>query len=260
MEDLEKVSIVVPCYNAGKTIERCIRSIADQHYRPIEIVIIDDGSKDNSVEVIEQIAPDVLARGVPIKLYKKSNGGPSSARNYGIAKSEGRFIAFLDADDYWLPDKLLRQVEQLEKYPEAVLIGGPVGTPRSATKRVSRVHFRQLLYTNYFATSSVLVKSEIIKLFKFDETMKYSEDYRVWLQLAYQYSCYFYNEVLVFNIKSINERPFGLSSKLWQMEKGELSNYFYLFNRGIISWATLFFTSVYSFTKYIIRVLKRILH
>lgn len=93
---LPKVSIIIPIYNSEKYIEKCIESAINQSYRNIEVVIVDDGSIDNSYKVVESY----LNNDTRISYYKKVNGGPSSARNFGINNCKGSFITFLDADDF----------------------------------------------------------------------------------------------------------------------------------------------------------------
>lgn len=97
------VSVIVPAYNRAATIARCIDSVLNQTYRPIEVIIVDDGSTDQTVEVIQSY-------GDQVKLICQPNGGPSSARNTGVAKSKGEIVSFLDSDDTWKPEKLERQV------------------------------------------------------------------------------------------------------------------------------------------------------
>lgn len=95
------ISVIVPVYNASKYIERCINSILNQSEKNIEILLIDDGSQDDSYEVCERL----LSRDNRIRLFRKENGGAGSTRNYGISRSEGSFIGFVDADD-WIEENM----------------------------------------------------------------------------------------------------------------------------------------------------------
>ena len=90
------VSIIVPMYNSEKYIERCVKSLISQSYKNIEIVIVDDGSKDNSLQLIK----DYANKDSRIKVYTQSNQGPSVARNTGLDNSTGKYIMFVDADDF----------------------------------------------------------------------------------------------------------------------------------------------------------------
>jgi glycosyltransferase involved in cell wall biosynthesis len=89
------VSVVIPCYNAAKFIKRTIASVLRNTYRPLEIVVVDDGSKDDSLTVARALE----ARHPEVRVFSKPNGGVSSARNYGIKQTDAEYIAFLDADD-----------------------------------------------------------------------------------------------------------------------------------------------------------------
>ena len=107
------VSIVVPVYNAANYIENTIKMVCAQTYKDWELILVDDASSDNSVQVIEDVINSQKKR---IRLIKKDvNAGAAAARNTGIDASSGRFIAFLDADDVWKEDKLEKQVEFMEK-------------------------------------------------------------------------------------------------------------------------------------------------
>ena len=92
----KKVSVIIPVYNVERYVKKCIRSILDQSYQNIEIIIVDDGSIDDSYNVctdLQKESPD------KIKLFKKENGGLSSARNYGLLRAQGEYISFVDSDD-----------------------------------------------------------------------------------------------------------------------------------------------------------------
>lgn len=111
-----KVSVIIPTYNREKTIKRCIDSIANQSIPPDEIIVVDDGSTDNTLEILNRFYPD-------IKIIKQNHKGAQAARNAGIRAAQGEYIAFLDSDDEWLPDKLEWQVKELKRNPDAVICG-----------------------------------------------------------------------------------------------------------------------------------------
>ena len=98
------VSVVIPAYNAEEYIAETLDSVLSQNYSDYEILVIDDGSTDHTGEVLAHY-------GDRIHLFQKPNGGPASARNLGLKHARGRYIAFLDSDDLWHPEKLARQVE-----------------------------------------------------------------------------------------------------------------------------------------------------
>lgn len=115
MNNIDLVSVIVPLYNKALWVERCIQSIIDQTYQNIEILIVNDGSTDNGREVVAAIDDS------KIKIYDKSNGGVSSARNLGIEKAKGEYIAFLDADDEWLSSHIENILPELQKVTDVVL-------------------------------------------------------------------------------------------------------------------------------------------
>src|SRR5271156_1459545 len=96
------VSIVIPCYNQSKFIRRTLVSVLQNKYRPIEILVIDDGSTDDSAALVQAMR----AKFPEVKLLQKQNGGVSSARNFGVQKAASEYVAFLDADDLFYPDTL----------------------------------------------------------------------------------------------------------------------------------------------------------
>ena len=110
-----KISVVIPLYNKEMHIEHTIRTILAQTYREFELIVVDDGSTDRSAEIVSGI------RDERIRLIRKENGGESSARNTGVRMAEGDYVAFIDADDEWLPGFLERIAGLIEKYPEAGL-------------------------------------------------------------------------------------------------------------------------------------------
>lgn len=101
------ISVIIPCYNRERTIERCIKSIINQTVKPYEIIIVDDGSTDGSVEKIEQLDCNFL------RLIKQNHKGAQAARNLGILNAKGNYIAFLDSDDEWLPNMLEKEVGEI---------------------------------------------------------------------------------------------------------------------------------------------------
>lgn len=103
------VSIILPVYNAERYLAQAMESVMAQTYRPMEVLVVDDGSTDASAQVAQQF---------PVRYFHRRNGGPGAARNYGIAQAQGELIAFQDADDLWTPDKLSTQVNYLLEHPQ----------------------------------------------------------------------------------------------------------------------------------------------
>ncbi len=111
------VSVVVITYNGAEFVGHAIESVLQQSWRNLELIVVDDGSTDDTDDVIARFNDPRL------KYLKQANQGPNAARNYGIRESRGDFVAFLDCDDWWLPDKICRQVARRRaRIPSAGLV------------------------------------------------------------------------------------------------------------------------------------------
>lgn len=248
------VSVVIPAYNAAETIIPCIQSVLNQTYKNIEIVVINDGSQDQTKSVIEQFKKDFCIDN--LRIVHQDNAGPSAARNWGIELAKGEYIAFLDSDDLWKETKIEKQMACFNDINVA-LVGCrfQIGEKMKGryTLKPMNISFKQLLYRNYFTTPSVICKTEVLKNVRFDEAKKYSEDYYVWLMIAFKYSCVMLDECLV----KLCDKPVfgssGLSANLWKMEKGELNNYKHLYSLCYISNVRFRFYSILSLLKYMRR-------
>ena len=256
MATSDLVSVIIPCYNSEETIIPCIASVRNQTYKTVEILIIDDGSTDNS---FERITAYMKALGHPpdMKLVHQDNAGPSAARNKGVNLSLGNWIAFLDADDYWMPEKLQIQLKCLDEHPDLALIGVQSKSFTVAHPDVlSLLTFKQMLFKNYFKTSGVVLKKSVALEIPFDEKMKYSEDYRAWLIISAKYKVGVVNKALCGSIS--NKRVFGasgLSANLSAMQRGEISNYRYLYDRKHIGTKDYVVSIAYSYLRYLRRII-----
>lgn len=145
------VSVVIPAYNAIRFVETTIDGVLAQTFQDFEILAVDDGSTDNTKEILE-------AYGDKIRYLPKKNGGVSSARNYGIENAEGKYIAFLDADDVWLPEKLEKQVFLMEANEE-------IGLCYAATQKVDEeLNYLSSIPANFYEdyTESLLLNLNIV--------------------------------------------------------------------------------------------------
>ena len=132
------ISVVIPVYNAGNFINKCLDSIiAQEGNHKYEIILVDDGSTDNSVEVIQQYekSEKLVKSGGRIVLMQQQNAGPSKARNRAIEAARGRYLAFIDADDYWKPEFFKRTVDFLDKHEVCI---GPRILETALWRRVLR--------------------------------------------------------------------------------------------------------------------------
>lgn len=194
-----KISVVIPAYNSAVFIADAVRSILNQSQPVAEIVIVDDGSSDDTQTVIESLLG-------PIIYIKQLNQGPSSARNTGIDAAKNEWIAFLDADDQWTPNKIERQLNALQNYPELVLIAGDMAeidnSNRIITESVLNKHnllrefqelenrpipnaLAELVTKNFIPTGTVLVKkSALIEAGCFNPSIRFGEDLECWSKIA----------------------------------------------------------------------------
>lgn len=251
------VSVIVPMYNSQKTIYGCIKSILSQTYTNIEIIIVDDGSEDKSYDIVNNLIKKESLQ-EKIVLIKQENNGPASARNNAIKISNGEFIAFLDSDDSWHPNKILEQIKLFNRKTNLGLVACTTNNYISKNKDENiSISFDKLIFKNYFCTSSVMVKSEVLQdIGLFNINKKYSEDYELWLRICKKYDCELIclNMVNYGNGKSAFGQA-GLSSRLWNMEKGELSNYKYMVQNKYISRYKYTLAISYSLLKFLRRIL-----
>ena len=191
------VSVIIPSYNREKTIERAVMSVLNQTYRDLELIVVDDCSKDNTVEVLKSIKDDRLKI---IRLEK--NSGACVARNVGIENAQGDYIAFQDSDDEWLLDKLEKQMAIFEKVKVDLVfcafnrfgLGEDLTYPELPEGIVER---KTLLEDSRISTQTLIGKKECFENVKFDPEMPRLQDYDITIRLSKKYSIYFVNEPLV---------------------------------------------------------------
>lgn len=195
---MESVSVVIPCFNSEGTIVEAIQSVVEQSYPVTEIIVVDDGSKDNSVLIVKKYFPTV-------QLIQQSNRGVSAARNVGIKAATSNWIAFLDADDIWLPEKLAVQFDSLNgekwSHTNSFYFGhnqsGSTKRSDLSTLRGGDV-FNELLVENFLGTSTILIeKAILVDAGGFDESFPVLEDWKLWLSLAIQYPISYVEDALV---------------------------------------------------------------
>lgn len=186
------ISVVIPTYNEAGTIRRAIQSVLDQTCQADEIIVVDDGSVDGTTALVRDFFPSV-------RLFTQANAGAGAARNLGIQASNGSHIAFLDADDRWLPDKLAKQLAYLEQDPKIALISSAVRyvfasrdcrtkpTTEQYHAGLETVTFHGLLRNNVILTSSAIVNADLARrLGGFDPGLRRAQDFDFWLRLAYE--------------------------------------------------------------------------
>ena len=192
------VSVIIPTYNNAAYLAEAIESVIAQTFRDIEIIVINDGSTDQT----DQVMSAYLNRVVYIR---QTNLGPSAARNRGITQAQGKYLAFLDADDIFLPNKIDLQISFLEAHPEIDLVysdgvrfkinrGRKTTLPLSTTgdlfiiRSAPDQYVFHLMIHNIFPIDTVLIKREcVVKVNGFDETLTAFEDWDFWFRIAEQF-------------------------------------------------------------------------
>lgn len=255
------VSVVIPCYRSANTIGRAVRSVACQTVLPKEIIIVDDCSGDGTVDEIEKIISGYPSGWVRL-IALPVNGGPSEARNEGWSAARQRYIAFLDADDSWHPQKIEIQYGWMIRNPQVSLTGHNCKAVSSVERiggqidltavKFNRVTKHQIALSNRFSTPSIMVRNDIP--YRFRASMRYCEDYMLWSELIWNGAlCYKSNLDLAYLFKP-EYGAGGLSGNLKAMEKGELEVYDMLAERRFIPLLLCQILKVYSFAKYLRRV------
>jgi len=254
-----KVSVIIPAYNSSATIKVSLESAINQSYPIYEIIIVNDGSTDHTEDIIKQIMEE--NPNADIHYVYKKNGGPSVSRNFALQIAQGDLIAFLDSDDIWLEDKIERQVKVFENNPEIFLIGGLYKKGNLPVDHFKEITFKELLLSNRFFTSATIVRKEVFNTIPpFKETMKYSEDYNLWLRILAEYRGGILNQQVFKYATDSGINNNGLSGNLWLMEKGELQNFNEMYKLNHISFVKLQLLRLFSIAKYIRRRIKKVLN
>lgn len=197
------VSVVVPTFNRASFLGAAVQSIREQTYPIHEILIVDDGSTDDTEAVIGALGPG-------IRYVRQSNAGPAAARNRGIGEASGDYVAFLDTDDRWLPGKLALQIDVVKRYPEVALVCADMVIESEEGSRSTASNFERrelqtmfaglagrpvpdapalLLKINFINTSTVLARRNVLlELRGFDSRLRYGEDLEFWLRIAAQHA------------------------------------------------------------------------
>lgn len=254
-----KVSIVIPMYNAEKTILKCLKSVVNQLPKEeFEVIIVDDGSKDNSSLIVEKFMNE---NNYNIKLIKQENHGVSNARNNAIKSSSYSLIALIDSDDIWLEGKLNDQLRIMEKY-SADFVGTlhnnlQLGFPYKLEGEIFQVSLRKLLIKMAPSTITALFKKSLIeKAGYYDESQKYTEDGNLWLRFSMNGKMLILNKnyAVAGDYKPLFGHS-GLSGNLKGMYDGELKNLKDIYKLKYINFLQYVFYRFYTTLKYYRRIL-----
>ncbi len=199
---MPKVSVIIPVYDRLQYLKQAISSVLSQTYRDFEIIIVDDGSPLNVRDILEPY-------GTRVRYFRYENRGQAAARNSGIRQAKGEYIALLDDDDTWLPDRLETQVPVLDKNQALAFIcsetlimdaaGHIIGHHRKVPGpgRELRDTFDDLYAGNFISTLTVLIrKTHLLAAGGFDEELRSTEDYDLWLRLAKKHPFIYLNRPL----------------------------------------------------------------
>ena len=194
-----KISVIIPTYNRRHTLERAIDSVLSQTFKPFEIIIVDDGSEDGTRNWVQEAYPS-------IKYIYQSNNGVSSARNKGIRSSRGSWIALLDSDDAWMPEKLEDQVIFINENPgllfchtnEIWIRNGVRVNQMKKHQKYGGDLFKYCLDLCRMTRSSSLIKKEVFEDVRlFHESLTVCEDYDLWLRITANYTILFLDRPLI---------------------------------------------------------------
>jgi glycosyltransferase involved in cell wall biosynthesis len=208
------ISVIIPCFNAERTILRTLASVCRQTYQPIEIIAVDDASRDGTLQLLREQE----AGGVRL-IAQPKNGGAPAARNAAVAIARGEFLAFVDADDEWYPDKLERQLRVIANCPGMTMVGCRCEVLRPGGTRIAvntdrappagPKAWRTLLRHSFFVPSTVMARADAVrKIGGFDAGLRAGEDDQdICIRLALEGEVGFVDEVLV----TMHELPDSLS-------------------------------------------------
>ena len=212
------IAVVIPTFNRDSVVSRAIDSALRQTLLPAEIIVVDDGSTDNTPSLI-------AAKYSAISYLRTENKGVSAARNLGIKKAKSEWIAFLDSDDEWLPQKLEKQVAYLsreQKYKvahcdEIWIRNGKRVNQKAKHKKYGGYIFEKCLPLCVISPSAVIIRRELFdELGCFDETLPACEDYDLWLRICAKYPVLFVGEPLLNKFGGHDDQ---LSQKFWGMDR-----------------------------------------
>jgi glycosyltransferase involved in cell wall biosynthesis len=180
----ESVSVVIPVFNAARHLDATLASVFAQTFTNLEIVAVDDGSADRSLEILAR-------HGDRVRLVQQANAGSAVARNRGVEEARGTWIAFLDADDLWSPDKVQRQLDECRELPwsytDSVFLGGVNdGRRDSELSGKPRGHVLEALVRgNFISTSTVMIRREVfLASGGFDASLRSIQDWECWIRIA----------------------------------------------------------------------------
>ncbi len=255
---MHDVSVVIPCFRCGSTVGRAVASALAQSMPPLEVIVVDDASADDTGRALEALRRERGDDRLRIITLAR-NGGAAAARNAAWDAARGEFVAFLDADDAWHPRKLEIQLGFMRAHPEFPMSAhqhafddGPPGSLGVGKDvRFSEISFRAMLYRNWFHTSSVMMRRDLPH--RFVAGKRYGEDRQLWLDVAAGRRIARIDLPLVRIYKPLYGVS-GLSADLWAMETAELATFRGLHKSGLIGAPLMCVLLAWSMTRFLRRL------
>ena len=262
MRDQIPVSVIIPCYKSSGTILRAVESVIHQSKLPAEIILVDDFSNDeqktaNRLKEIQKKYHDQVIRIIALN----ENVGPGTARNIAWESASQPYIAFLDADDIWHPQKLEIQYDWMMKHPSAMLTAHAscqvneewIFPLLSSDQDAKVINKFSLFISNYLPTRSVMLKRDVAVRFR--PAKRYAEDYLLWLMIVLDgLPAYYLNLTMAYSYKR-DFGEIGLTGDLKKSHAGVLDTFHQLYSAHKISNATLIFLLALSEIKHLRRLL-----
>ena len=231
---MPRVSAIIPTYNRKAFVLEAIGSVLKQTYGDYELIVVDDGSEDGTGETLQQY-------GEKLRYAYQANQGVSKARNHGIELAEGEFIAFLDSDDLWLPEKLKIQVAYMDEHPEAQICytdeiwirRGVRVNPRKKHAKYSGEIYAKCLPLCIISPSSALMRRELFEeVGTFDPSFPVCEDYDLWLRVTARFPVFFISQKLI--IKR-GGHPGQLSQQGWGNDRYRVKGLIKILETGVLN-------------------------
>jgi len=260
-------SIVIPTYNSKNTILKCIESCINQSYKEFEIIVVDDCSSDDTIEIIKEYKVKNNIDNIIIEKLNV-NGGASVARNIGIKIARGTYVALLDSDDYFHPNKLEIISKLLLLNNNIDLIGHDYYIETEdeisfANINIKNIELKKiaccsLLLKNFAVTPSIVFKQEINTLF--NEKMRYTEDHEFFLRVCHSNFKIYYLDMKLVGLNRAVLTSGGQSSNNFKMRLGEIQMYVDLYKLNYLYIFISPFLVIFSMSKHILRMVKNFLN
>ena len=238
-----QVSVIIPCYRCAYTIDRAVTSVATQTLQPAEVILVDDGSGDGTLQDLHRLQATYPEGWIKV-VARQQNAGPGEARNAGWDVATQPYIAFLDADDSWHPQKIEIQYGWMLKHPEIALTGhttivfidqGLTQTRHDPLRADFRpVRKNRILWSNCFSTPCIMLRRKLAM--RFAQGKHHSEDYHLWLTIACAGERMARCDLPLAYIHKAPYGASGLSAQLWKMQKGQLDTYRRIRQAGCVSF------------------------